>query len=122
MQDKYISLNPENAASEEKAIKSQLIRQRKLEALGGQAGPIFGMQLGLTAFFLTYSYMPKTFKILPFAASKKSAYLTLLGAFFVAQHVGTSYVGSMFGNKTSSTYFTFNKGAIIRGTKPWEKE
>lgn len=37
MQDKYVSLNPENIAREESALRANLYRQRVNEAEGGQA-------------------------------------------------------------------------------------
>ena len=55
MQDQYISLNPANAASEEKALRKQLYNQRLIEASGGSASYMLGNQWGLTAAVLTYS-------------------------------------------------------------------
>jgi hypothetical protein len=67
MQDKYISLNPQNSASEEKAIRKTLYRQRLREAGGGRAAKMLGNQWGLTAAVLTYSYLSnKGFAITPF--------------------------------------------------------
>ena len=57
MQDQYISLNPENTASEEKSLRSNLYNQRLIEAQGGKASLIVGGQWGLTATVLTYSYL-----------------------------------------------------------------
>ena len=42
MQDQYISLNPENTASEEKTIRKGLYSQRLSEAQGGQASVLVG--------------------------------------------------------------------------------
>ena len=42
MQDQYISLNPENTASEEKSLRGNLYNQRLLEAQGGNASQIVG--------------------------------------------------------------------------------
>ena len=42
MQDKYVSLNPENIAREEGALRANLYRQRMSEAEGGQAAQLLG--------------------------------------------------------------------------------
>ena len=70
MQDQYISLNPENTASEEKSIRSNLYNQRLSEAQGGDASVLVGTQWGLTASVFTYSYLKGTgFKLYPFSPS-----------------------------------------------------
>ena len=122
MQDKYISLQPDNAAYEEKVIKKQLAEQRCLEAAGGQAGPIFGTQLGLAASTLMYSAMHKEFSIFPLCGSKLPKYGYLFGGFAAGFVLGMSYVKKLFGNNASMTYLTLNKRSIVRGDKPWEQD
>ena len=55
MQDKYVSLNPENTEAEEKTIRSNLWRQRLDEADGGEGAKMLGYQFGFTAGVLTYA-------------------------------------------------------------------
>lgn len=43
MQDKYVSLNPENTSREEKAIRRDLYQQRLMDARGGEAADLLGM-------------------------------------------------------------------------------
>lgn len=67
MQDTYVSLNPDNTATEEKAIRSNMYAQRVREASGGEAAGILGCQFGFTAMILTYSNMSnKGFTLFPY--------------------------------------------------------
>ena len=68
MQDNYVSLNPENTYREEKAIRKNLYKERLLDAKGGEAADILGLQFGLTASVLMYSHLAnKTgFSLFPF--------------------------------------------------------
>ena len=121
MQDSYISLNPERAAHEERTIKKRLVDQRRLEAAGGMAGPIFGAQLGLSASFLYYSFMPKSFSLFPFSPKKFPRYGALVGSFAICYVAGIGFVKNLFGDDVSMTYLAMNKRGIVRGDKPWER-
>ena len=123
MQDQYVSLNPNNTATEERAIRSNLYAQRLLESQGGAAAPIFGYQLGLTAGVLTYSTLSQGgFKFLPFAPAKIPGYSKILAAFLGFYTIGHSYVAAQFGDRQHFKYLYFNRGAIISGSKSWEKQ
>ena len=123
MQDNYVSLNPENTAREEKAIRSNLYQQRLLDAKGGEAAEIVGAQFGLTASVLTYSYLANSagFKLVPFAASKAQGYTKIVGAFFLFYFMGSGYVSNKFGDARQYRYLYFNKGKIMSGAKGWDR-
>ena len=123
MQDQYVSLNPDNTATEEKAIRANLYRQRVLEAQGGPAAPIFGYQLALTASVLTYSSLNQGgFKFFPVQAAKLPSYSKILAAFAGFYVLGHSYVAGQFGDKALYKYLFFNRSAILRGEKSWERQ
>jgi hypothetical protein len=93
MQDSYVSLNPENTSREESAIRSNLYRQRLIEAQGGEAAPILGGQFGLTAAVLTYaSLQNRGFSFLPLSRSKAAGYGKIGAAFFGFWVLGHGYV------------------------------
>lgn len=122
MQETYISLNPENAAIEEKAIRSRLYTQRLLEAQGGRAAPMMGTQWGLTAALLSYSYMQgKGFALFPVTAVKTVSYGKILGAFILFYSSGHSFVMHKFGDKNQLNYLMVNRQGIVNGTKPWDR-
>ena len=99
MQDQYISLNPDNTAREEKAIRKNLYEQRLTEAQGGKASMIVGSQWGLTASVFMYSYLTKDgFKLFPFAASKSPAYGKIAAAFLGFYMIGHGWVMGKFGD------------------------
>lgn len=60
--------------------------------------------------------------MLPFAASKSAGYLTVVGAATLAYTLGFSFVTSRFGDRKTFNYLYFNKGGIMNGTKPWDKQ
>ena len=123
MQDQYISLNPENTASEEKSLRSSLYHQRCIEAQGGKASLLVGSQWGLTAAVLTYSNLVNNgFKLMPFAASKAQGYGKVLAAFFGFYFLGHGWVMGSFGDTAYYRYLAVNKRGIMNGSKPWEKE
>ena len=122
MQDNYISLNPENTASEEKTLRSNLYKQRLLEAQGGEASVLVGTQFGLTAAVLTHSYLAGTgFKLLPFSPAKAPGYGKVLGAFLGFYMLGHGYVMGAFGDSKYFRYLYLNKRGIMNGTTTWEK-
>ena len=99
MQDQYISLNPDRTASEEKALRAKLYRQRIIEAQGGEASLMTGIQFGMTAAILLYSKMShEGFKVWPIAASKTQGYTKIFMAFLGFYYLGHSYVMNKFGD------------------------
>ena len=99
MQDQYISLNPERTASEEKAVRSHLYQQRLLEARGGKASVLVGVQWGMTASLLTYSMLSNNgFRFLPLSPSKVQGYAKLGWAFLSFYLIGFGYVMGRFGD------------------------
>ena len=60
--------------------------------------------------------------MMPFSVAKAPTYakIALAGLFFY--NAGVGYVQSKFGDKAHGSYLTWNKGAIMRGSKPWEKQ
>jgi len=123
MQDNYVSLNPENTYREEKAIRSNLYEQRLLDAKGGEAAEIVGVQFGLTASVLTYSHLANKggFSMLPFSAAKVSGYTKIGGAFFLFYFMGSGYVANKFGDARQYRYLWVNKGGVMKGSKAWDK-
>ena len=123
MQDNYVSLNPANSKTEEKAIRSSLYEQRLLDARGGEAAEIVGCQFGLTASVLMYSHLANKagFSMLPFSPGKVTSYTKIGGAFFLFYFMGSGYVSNKFGDARQYRYLYFNKGGIMKGTKPWDR-
>jgi hypothetical protein len=125
MQDNYVSLNPLNVPREEKAIRANMYKQRVIDAQGGEANPIFGLQCGMTAGVLTYSMLansPAGFKLYPFTAGKAQGYAKIVGSFFFFAFLGRGIVSKLFGDERQVWYLWYNKSAIMKGTKPWDKE
>ena len=124
MQDKYVSLNPENTAREEKAIRANLHAQRVRDAQGGEAAALLGAQFGLTASVLTYSMLansPAGFKMYPFTAAKVPGYTKIGGAYVLFFLLSHGYVMSKFGDSKQLRYLQWNRGSILKGTKSWDR-
>lgn len=122
MQDSYVSLNPANAAREESAIRSNLYRQRLLEAQGGAAAPIVAGQWGLTAAVLTYANLQgHGFSLLPFSRSKAAGYGKIGATFAGFWVLGHSYVMGQFGDKAQYNHLFLHKSGILAGTRPWDR-
>jgi len=123
MQDQYVSLNPSNTLREEKAIRNNLYQQRLLESQGGSAAVTVGTQWGLTAAVLTYSACRESgFRMFPLAASKSPSYAKISMAFLFFYSFGHSYVSSKFGDRRSFNHLFSNKGAIMAGSKSYDRE
>ena len=122
MQENYISLNPANTQREESFIRKSLYSQRLEESQGGAAGPVLGIQFGLTGSVLTYSYLAhRGFKFLPLSASNAPGYGKILAAYVGLYMFGHSYVMHRFGDADQYGYLMMNRRSVINGTKPWEK-
>jgi hypothetical protein len=100
MQDKYVSLNPENAAREEGALRANLYRQRLVEAEGGQAAGLLGAQFGLTAATLTYARLQGSgFALFPLNKAGAAGVGKISFAFLAFYMLGHGFVMSKFGSK-----------------------
>lgn len=94
------------------------------EAHGGEAHEIVGMQFGVTAGLLTYSYLagsPAAFKMYPFSMAKTQGYSKIAMASVLFYFIGSSAVSGRFGDKPYGVYLFKNKSGILKGTTPWEK-
>jgi hypothetical protein len=79
--------------------------------------------MGSAAGLLTYSYLQNGgFSMLPFAASKSAGYIKVFGASYLAFMLGASFVANRFGDRRTFNYLFTNKGGIMKGSKPWDKE
>lgn len=122
MQDKYVSLNPENIPREESALRANLYRQRLNEAEGGQAAQLLGGQFGLTAATLTYARLQGNgFALFPLNKAGAAGVGKMAFAFMAAYMCGHGYVMGKFGNKTQFNYLYWNKSGIVSGSLPWEQ-
>ena len=121
MQEQYISLNPANAATEEKSLRAKLYEQRFIEAQGGQAAMTLGTQWGLTAAVLTYSRVShQGWTFMPIQLSKAQGYAKIGVAFLGFYTLGHSFVMAKFGNKAQFDHRYWNKKAILAGTTSWD--
>ena len=123
MQENYITLDPANVESEDKFVRKSLHSQRLLEAQGGKAASILGMQAGISGAVLTYSYLEGgQFKMFPFTMAKSMRYGQIAAAYVGCFMIGHSFVMGNFGDSRQYRYLTFNRGGIVKGSKSWDRE
>lgn len=123
MQDRYVSLNPDNTAREEKAIRRDLYLTRRMEAQGGPASVMFGGQLGLTAAVFSYARLKAAKDAgCPLRLGRPAALAQIGMSFLLFYMAGHSYVMSKFGNEAQYKYLLFNRMAIQNGSKPIDQE
>ena len=84
MQDRYISLDPQNADQTSAQVRAQLYTRRLVEAAGGDVAQLVGSQVGTTAALLTYaSFRSGGFRALPFCVKKSPKYAQIAFAGFL---------------------------------------
>lgn len=65
---------------------------------------------------------PAGFKLYPFTAAKSQGYAKIFGAFFFFSWLGMGLVTKHFGDSKQAWYLKMNKGAIMNGSKSWDRE
>ena len=118
MQDKYISLDPQNADELARQQRVALVRQRLHESKGGECASVFGMQCALTASVLQYSALRKQgFSAMPFQAKKYGKYSALLFTGVAGSIFGHMFAKAAFGDQQQLNYISSNYNAILSGEK-----
>lgn len=93
MQDRYISLDPENAEQTTSQVRAQLYSRRLVEAAGGDVAQLVGSQVGVTAAVLSYASMRSSgFRALPFCAKKSPKYAAIAFAGLLGFSFGSTFV------------------------------
>lgn len=81
MQERYVSLDPANAASESSKLREEVYYQRIFEAEGGHPSKYLSTQFAVTGALCSYSWLrQRGFRTFPLTAAKTGAY----GAIFVS--------------------------------------
>lgn len=118
MQDKYVSLDPENADRLAYQQRTELFRKRVAEAKGGEAAHLFGLQVGLTTSVMYYAGLrAQGFSAFPFHVNKSHRYAGLVFAFLASSWLGGVYGRAALGNQTQLSYLYVNQSEIMRGEK-----
>jgi len=109
MQDKYISLDPQNANELASQQRKQLVRQRLYESKGGECASVFGMQCAITATVLSYAALRKKgFSALPFQGRKFGHYSALFFTGMAGSMFGHLFARSAFGDAQQLAYISTN--------------
>lgn len=101
MQEKYVSLDPTYAATRQAFIdRDNVYQQRYQEARGGAYAQQLGFILGLTASTYMYQRAQKQGFTGFFPLTRRNAghYALILGAGFLAYHIGSSWVSNVTGD------------------------
>lgn len=124
MQDKYLSLTPEFAATQQVLIDRQNVwEQRYDEATGGPLARGVGLIAGLTAATWTYSARQGHGFTGFFPICKRNAahYALIFGAGFLSYHLGSSLISAVTGDISQQNYLARYKNTIIAGKLPYDK-
>jgi len=118
MQDRYISLDPENAEHTSAQVRSQLYQRRLVEAGGGDVASLVGAQVSLTAALFSYtSFRSSGFRMLPICYKKTPKYAAIAFAGFVGFQFGSTFVFTLLGDPTHYKYLISNRSGIMKGEK-----
>jgi hypothetical protein len=118
MQDRYISLDPENADQTSAQVRSELYSSRLVEAAGGDVAQLVGTQVGITAAVVSFAGMRSSgFKMLPFCAKKSPKYAAIAFAGILGYTFGSTFVFTQLGDPNQYKYLLANKSGIMRGEK-----
>lgn len=122
MQERYVSLDPQQADVENAKVRLEVFNQRVYEAEGGDPSRYLSAQLGVTGGLCTYVYMRKRgFRVFPVQASKSPQYLSIYLGAFAASWFAKSLAMRTVGDREQFKYLLFNKSAILNGTKPMDQ-
>ena len=123
MQDRYVSLNPETAESQDAQIRQRVLDNRSYEALGGEAGARLSTQIGLTAAFWTYlAFRRRGFRASPFAANKIGHYGAFVATYVLGHSFGRAISTETIGDRDYAKYLIENKDEIIKGNKSFDRQ
>lgn len=118
MQDRYISLDPENAERTSAQNRAKLYQQRVTEAAGGEVGVLVGTQVGLTAATISYANLRAGgFRVFPYCYKKTPKYAAIAFAGVLGYSFGSTYVFTHLGDREQYSYLLGNRSAITRGEK-----
>jgi hypothetical protein len=114
MQDKYVSLNPAVATTNQTFTdRNRMYQQRVNEARGGPYAESLGLVTGLTAATYFYARAQKHGFNGAFTRHNAGHYTMILGSAFIAYHIGSNWVAAVTGDGKQTQYLQKNKAKII---------
>ena len=119
MQERYVSLDPSNAETENARMRREIYQQRLFESEGGHTQRCLSTQFAMTGAICTYTAMRKGgFRVLPVQASKTPKYLAIYFGAFVGAYFAKTLAIASVGDSKQHRYLLGNRSAILSGAMP----
>lgn len=122
MQERYVSLDPANAGSENRRLRREIFAKRLDESKGGEQGKALACQYATTGALLSYSWMrQRGFRMFPMKRANTSNYTAIFFAGFVGYQIARAYSTAFIGDRNQMDYLRRQKSAIMVGNMPMDK-
>jgi hypothetical protein len=121
MQESYISLDPAQADSMTRQVRTRVWNQRRDESCGGEAGKMLAHQTAVTTMLCTFTLMrQRGFRVMPLTPAKLPGLAGLVVAGVLGSNIGSSYATVAMGNNDHWMYLMVNRSAILNGTASFD--
>ncbi|TNV73473.1 hypothetical protein FGO68_gene6242 [Halteria grandinella] len=125
MQDRYVSLDPTFAQSRQSQQDRLYVWERRVqESQGGEYAQAVGSLCGLTTalFFYTRAQKGGFPGFFPLQRIHAGQYGLILGMGYLAYKITHSSVSVVTGDASQYRYLLANKGKIVSGEKPYDRQ
>jgi hypothetical protein len=119
MQERYVSLDPSNAETENTRMRREIFQQRLFESEGGHTQRFLSTQFAMTGSLCTYVYLRKGgFRVLPLQTVKTPKYLAIYFGAFAGAFFAKSLAIATVGDSKQQKYLLGNRAAVLSGAMP----